>query len=149
MDGRGQFERVLAEFGEKLGTKLELVDDRCNFVVDGTVEVEIDYYPDGEYLVAWSTVGELPEDHFSAERALALLARNELGSFRAGFTLSMDAETRRVVAHDRRGVEAIDSADRLAVWMDALVDLVKGIRFEFAKRFPFDGEDSGSDGKET
>lgn len=155
MDGRAQFEQVLAEFGEKLGTKLELVDDRCNFIIDGTVEVEIDYYSDAEYLVAWSTVGELPEDGFSGARALALLAMNELGSLRAGFTLSMDAETRRVVAHDRRGVEAVDSADRLAVWIDALVDLVRGIRSDFAKRFPFDGDDAdseadaGSEGKEA
>lgn len=148
MECREQFEQILAEFGEKLGAKLELADDRCNFIVDGTVEVEIDYYDDADSLVVWSTVGELPEDRFSAARAFALLSLNELGAFRAGFTLAMDAETRRVVAHDRRGADAIDSADRLAVWIDALVDLVKSVRSDFAKRFPY-SDDEDADGKEA
>ena len=147
MDGREQFEQVLAEFGEKLGHGLSLADDRCNFTVDGEVEVEIDYYPDSDMLVAWSTVGELPSDELSGERALALLSINGLEEGHAGFTVSMDASTRRVVAHDRRGTEAIDSADRLAVWIDALVTLVKGIRSEFAAKFPFDGDD-GEEGRD-
>ena len=148
MDGREQFEQVLAEFGEKLKAELRLVDDRCGFTVDGAVEVEIDFYPESEMLVAWATVGELPEDDLSGARALALLALNGLGAGRAGFTLSMDAETRRVVAHDRRGVEAIDSADRLAVWIDTLVDLVKRIRTDFGERFPFEGDDPAEEGEE-
>ena len=148
MDIREQFEQVLAEFGEKMSTELKLVDGRCSFTVDGTVEIEIDYYDAAEAVVAWSTVGELPEDELSRDRALALLAINELGSGHAGFTISMDPETRRVVAHDRRGAEAVDSADRLAVWMEALVDLVKGVRLEFAERFPFEGEDPDDEGNE-
>jgi hypothetical protein len=93
-------------------------------------------------------VGELPEDEYSGERALALLALDELGAGHAGFTLSMDPETRRVVAHDRRGVEAVDSADRLAVWVESLVDLVKGIRHDFAERFPFEGDEPDDEGTE-
>jgi hypothetical protein len=147
MDGREQFKQVLAEFGEKMGSDLKLVDDRCNFTVDGEVEVEIDYYSDSEMLVAWSTVGELPKDELSGSRALALLSINGLEEGHAGFTVSMDAATRRVVAHDRRGTELIDSADRLAMWIDALVTLVKGIRAEFAAKFPFDG-DGAEEGKE-
>jgi len=147
MDGREQFKQVLAEFGEKMGSDLKLVDDRCNFTVDGEVEVEIDYYSDSEMLVAWSTVGELPKDELSGSRALALLSINGLEEGHAGFTVSMDAATRRVVAHDRRGTELIDSADRLAMWIDALVTLVKGIRAEFVAKFPFDG-DGAEEGKE-
>ena len=148
MDGREQFEQVLAEFGEKLNAELKLVDDRCEFTVDGAVEIEIDYYPESAMLVAWATVGELPKDDLSGARALALLALNGLGAGRTGYTLSMDAETRRVVAHDRHGVETIDSADRLAVWMDTLVVLVKRIRSEFGERFPFEGDEPAEEGEE-
>jgi hypothetical protein len=148
MDIREQFEQVLAEFGDKMNCRLKLEDGRCSFTVDGAVEIEIDYYDEAEAVVAWSTVGELPEDALSRDRALALLAINELGSGHAGFTLSMDPETRRVVAHDRRGAEAVDSADRLAVWMDALVDIVKGVRLEFSERFPFEGDDPDDEGEE-
>ena len=148
MNGREQLEQVLAEFGEKTGFEIKLEEDRCNFIVDGVVEIELDYYADSAMLVAWSDVGELPEDEYSGERALALLALDELGAGHAGFTLSMDPETRRVVAHDRRGSEAVDSADRLAGWIEALVDLVKGIRHDFAERFPFEGDEPDDEGKE-
>ena len=80
MDGREQFEQVLAEFGEKLNAELKLVDDRCEFTVDGAVEIEIDYYPESDMLVAWATVGELPKDDLAGARALALLALNGLGN---------------------------------------------------------------------
>ena len=136
MDIRESFEQYLADFGKALGTELVFEEDRCNFTVDGAVEIELDYYDDSDVVVAWATVGEMPEDDLAGDRALVLLALNELGSPAGGYTLSMDADTRRVIAHDNRPAEAFDSADRLAAWLDTLVELVNAIREDFAERFP-------------
>lgn len=133
---RESFELCLADFGKALGTKLVFEEDHCNFTVDGAVEIELDYYDDSDVVVAWATVGEMPEDDLAGDRALVLLALNELGSPAGGYTLSMDADTRRVIAHDNRPAEAFDSADRLAAWLETLVDLVNAIREDFAERFP-------------
>ena len=136
MDIRESFEQCLADFGKVLGTELVFEEDHCNFTVDGTVEIELDYYDDSDVVVAWATVGEMPEDDLAGDRALVLLALNELGGPAGGYTLSMDADTRRVIAHDNRPAEAFDSADRLAAWLDTLVELVNAIREDFEVRFP-------------
>jgi len=136
MDIRESFEQCLAAFGKVLGTELVFEEGHCNFTVDGAVEIELDYYDDSDVVVAWATVGEMPEDDLAGDRALVLLALNELGSPAGGYTLSMDADTRRVIAHDNRPAEFFDSADRLAAWLDALVELVNAIREDFAERFP-------------
>ena len=133
---RESFELCLADFGKALGTKLVFEEDHCNFTVDGAVEIELDYYDDSDVVVAWATVGEMPEDDLAGDRALVLLALNELGGPAGGYTLSMDADTRRVIAHDNRPGEAFESADRLAAWLDTLVELVNAIREDFAERFP-------------
>ena len=141
MDIRESFEQCLADFGKVLGTELVFEDDRCEFTVDGTVEIELDYYDEADVVVAWATVGEMPEDGFAGDRALALLAMNELGGAGGGYTLSMDAETRRVIAHDHRPAEAFESADRIAAWLETLVKLVNSIREDFAERFPYEDID--------
>ena len=146
MDIRESFEQCLADFGKVLGTELVFEEDRCNFTVDGAVEIELDYYDDSDVVVAWATVGEMPEDDLAGDRALVLLALNELGGPAGGYTLSMDADTRRVIAHDNRPAEAFDSADRLAAWLDTLVELVNAIREDFAERFPcMDIDDDGEE----
>ena len=66
MDIRESFEQCLAVFGKMLGTELVFEEDRCNFTVDGAVEVELDYYDDSDVVVAWATVGEMPEDDLAA-----------------------------------------------------------------------------------
>ena len=136
MDIRESFEQCLADFGKVLGTELVFEEDRCNFTVDGAVEIELDYYDDSDVVIAWATVGEMPEDDLAGDRALVLLALNELGGPAGGYTLSMDADTRCVIAHDNRPAESFDSADRLAAWLDTLVELVNAIREDFAERFP-------------
>jgi len=140
------FNISLAEFGKKLGTDLALEDGRCIFTVDGAIDVEIDYVDEAHIAIAWATVGYAPEDEYQAERARALLALNELDAPNDGFSISMDPETRLVIAHDHRPAELFDSADRLAAWIGALVDLVNRIRADFEKRFPcadlpLDGEE--------
>ncbi|MBP5640779.1 MAG: type III secretion system chaperone [Victivallales bacterium] len=130
------FNASLAEFGKTLGIELMLEDGRCNFIVDDTIEVELDYIEDAHVVVAWATVGLAIEDNYQGERARALLALNELDAPNGGFSISMDPEMRRVIVHDHRPAELFDSADRIAVWIGALVDLVYHIRNDFEKRFP-------------
>ncbi len=130
------FTTALAAFGRKLGMELAIVDGHCDFVVDGQCEVGIDYIREADVVVAWSTVGLAPEDEWQEDRAKALLALNWNDAENNGFTVSMDPETRRVVAHDNRPAELFDSADHVAVWIEALVALVDRIRGDFAERFP-------------
>ena len=140
------FNISLEEFGKTLGTDLVLEDGRCNFIVDDAIEVEIDYLEDVHVVIAWTTVGIAPEYDYQGDRALALLALNELDAPNGGFSLSMDPETRRVIAHDHRPAELFESGDRIAAWIGALVDLVNHVRNDFAERFPC--EDGPLDGKE-
>ena len=130
------FNSTLNEFGETLGMELALEDGKCIFTVDGDIDVEIDYYDEAEMVVAWTAVGVAPEDEYQTERARALLALNELDAPNGGFSVSMDPEERLVIAHDHRPAELIDSVDRLAAWVGALVDLVNLIRNTFAEKFP-------------
>lgn len=130
------FNISLDEFGKTLGLELVLEDGKCIFTVDGTIDVEIDYIDDAHVVIAWATVGLAPEDYFVAQRARALLALNELDAPNGGFSVSMDPEARLVVAHDHRPAELFDSADRLAAWIEALVDLVNLIREKFAEEYP-------------
>ena len=132
------FNISLNEFGEKIGIDLSIEDGRCNFIVDDTIEVEIDYLEESHVVVAWTTVGVAPEDTYQGERALALLALNELDAPNGGFSLSMDPETRRIIAHDHRSAELFDSGSRVAAWIGALVDLTNFVRNDFAERFPCD-----------
>ena len=129
MSNYDSFSLSLAEFGKRLGIELAMADGRCNFTV-------LDYLDDAQVVVAWSVIGLAPEDGLSGDRATALLALNELDAPNGGFSVSMDPETRRVVAHDHRAAELFDSADRLAAWIEALVELVGRVRYEFELRFP-------------
>ena len=132
------FNMTLAEFGRRMGTELVMEDGRCTFTVDGDVDVELDYLDEAHVVVAWAFVGLAPEDACAGDRARALLALNEVGADNGGFSLSLDPQTRRVIAHDRRPAELFDAADRLAAWIGALTDLVDRIRRDFETRFPCD-----------
>ena len=130
------FNMSLEKFGEKIGIDLALEDGRCSLTVDDAIEVEIDYLEDAHVVIAWATVGLAPEDDFQGDRARALLALNELDAPNGGFSLSMDPENRRIIAHDHRPAELFESGDRIAAWIGALVDLVNHVRDDFAERFP-------------
>ena len=130
------FQQALADFGEKMGMELALNENRCNFTVDGTVEVEIDYIEEAEEVMVWSPVGYAVEDGFQEQRARALMELNELDAPNAGFTISMEPENRMVIAHDHRPLEMFEDADHVAAWIDALVQLVNRIRTKFEEKFP-------------
>ena len=136
MTSYDSFNMVLNQFGETLGAELALKDGKCIFTVDGNIDVVIDYYEEADVVVAWSAVGIAPEDEYQAERARVLFALNELDAPNGGFSVSMDSETRLVIVQDHRPVELFDSEDRLAAWVEALVDLVNLIRDTFEEKFP-------------
>ena len=153
MTSYDSFNMVLNQFGETLGAELALKDGKCIFTVDGNIDVVIDYYDEADVVVAWSAVGIASEDEYQAERARALFALNELDAPNGGFSVSMDPETRLVIVQDHRPVELFDSADRLAAWVEALVDLVNLIRDTFEEKFPcsdmlLDEEDEEDDEEE-
>ena len=130
------FQQVLADFGKIMGMELAMNENRCNFMVDGTVEVEIDYIEEAEEAVAWSSVGYAVEDGFQEQRARALMELNELDAHNAGFTISMEPENRMVIVHDHRPLEMFEDADHVAAWINSLVELVNGIRTRFEEQFP-------------
>jgi hypothetical protein len=136
MELRESFEMALAEFGKKAGLELALADGQCNFTVDGNVEVEIDYIEEAQVAIAWAVIGSAPDDGYACARAKTLLALNALNAPNGGFSFSLDPESRRFVAHDNRPAELFDSADRVAAWIGALVEIVHNIREDFAMRFP-------------
>ena len=146
------FQQALAEFGEKLGMELAMEENRCNFIVDGAVEVEIVYIEEAEEAMAWSPVGFAPEDGYQEQRARALMELNELDAPNDGFTLSMDPDTRMVIAHDHRPLEMFEDSDRIAAWVHSLVGLVNVIRTQFEERFPCadlpDEDDEDDEGEE-
>lgn len=130
------FQQVLADFGKIMGTELAMNENRCNFTVDGSVEVEIDYIEEAEEVVLWSSVGYALEDGFQEQRARALIELNELDAPNAGFTISMEPEGRMVVVHDHRPLEMFENADHVAAWINSLVELVNLIRTRFEEQFP-------------
>ncbi len=143
------FNMSLKEFGEKIGLELVMDDGKCIFTVDGMIDVEIDYVDDAHVVIAWTVVGLAPEDEYQEERARALLALNEIGAPNGGFSVSMDPETRLVIVQDHRPAEIFDTADRLAAWIEALVELVNVIRYKFEEEYPSSDmpleEDEGED----
>ena len=146
---QNSFNLSLAEFGEKIGAELDIVNGRCNFVVDNAIEIEIDYIEEAHVVVAWTTIGLAPEDTYQGDRARALFELNELDAQNGGFSISIDPETRRVIAHDHRPAELFDSGDRVAAWIEVLVDLVNHVRNDFAERFPCEDEPLSIDEEEA
>jgi len=130
------FELALGDFGKKMGRELAMLNGQCNFTVDGTVEVEIDYLDDTHVVILWAVIGYAPEDGYAAARAKYLLERNAIAADNGGFSFSFDSETRRFIAHDVRPAELFDSADRIAAWVSALVAQVQRIREDFTQGFP-------------
>lgn len=146
MDGFDAFDKVLGDFGRMNGKELSLdLGGACSFDVDGEVVVQVRALEGSRQIMAWSIVGDLPDDSLSGARAAFLLTINDLGTGTHGYTLSMDESERRLLAHDRRKVEVFETVDEFAAWIDDLVELVTRIRREFNARYPISEEDDYSD----
>ncbi|MBR4674742.1 MAG: type III secretion system chaperone [Victivallales bacterium] len=140
---RGQFDAVLAEFGDLLKLELVLDDEAAvTFTIDDDIIVNLQYLEESDVVVAFSPVGAFGGiDVASAgEKALALLRLNELGGATEGFTLALDEDADLIMVMDRRGALDISSADSLAAWLESLVHAVHAVRNYFAVNFPVDNE---------
>lgn len=140
---RGQFEDVLAEFGNLLKQELVLDDEATvTFAIDDEIIVNMQYLEESDVIVAFSPVGAFGgiDVAGAGEKALALLRLNELGGATEGFTLALDDDADLVLAMDRRSALEISSADSLAAWMESLVHAVRAVREYFAVNFPVDDE---------
>jgi hypothetical protein len=140
---RGQFEDVLAEFGNLLKQELVLDDEATvTFTIDDEIIVNMQYLEESDVIVAFSPVGAFGgiDVAGAGEKALALLRLNELGGATEGFTLALDDDADLVLAMDRRSALEISSADSLAAWMESLVHAVRAVREYFAVNFPVDDE---------
>jgi len=139
MDAYEQFCAVLSEFGRSLGEDLKFdpEDMTCTFLIDDEVPVNLVYLPASEQVVAWTSLGGLPEDGYAAARARRLLEMNNLWRATHGFTVSLSDDDRRALVHDRRAVTTLWSADLLATWVDDLVSLVSETQTAFLREFPF------------
>lgn len=135
---RKQFEAVLSEFGGIVGQELAFADDVVTFAVDDEVLVNLHYLNDSDYILAWSPIGDFggEDDAKAGERALALLRLNDIGGETQGFTLALDADSSLVLALDRQSALALGSADALAAWLEALVQVVRTVRTYFVDNFP-------------
>jgi hypothetical protein len=140
---RGQFEDVLAEFGNLLKQELVLDDEATvTFTIDDEIIVNMQYLEESDVIVAFSPIGAFGgvDVADAGEKALALLRLNELGGATEGFTLALDDDADLVLAMDRRGALEISSADSLAAWMESLVHAVRAVRDYFSVNFPVDNE---------
>ena len=141
---RGQFDAVLAEFGDLLKLELVLDDEAAvTFTIDDDIIVNLQYLEESDVVVAFSPIGAFGgiDVAGAGEKALALLRLNELGGATEGFTLALDEVADLVMAMDRRSALEISSADALAAWMESLVHAVHAVRGYFAVNFPVDNEE--------
>lgn len=150
MKGFEDFNHVLGEFGRMNGKDLSLdVGGACMFDVDGEVVVMLRALESSNQVMAWSIVGDLPDDNLSGARAAFLLTINDLGVGTHGYTLSMDENERRLLAHDRRKAAVFATVDELAAWIDDLVETVTRIRREFNAHYPTLENDDIADDEPT
>lgn len=145
MEGLELFTSLLSDFGRNMGEQLELTDDSCAFMVDGEVILNVQVLPDEEMVVLWSTVGILPEDEYSCDRARYLLEKQDFWRDTSGFTVGLDAEERRVVCHDIQEVSKLDTLDALAAWFDLLVEVIRRIRKDMEELYPSSADSDDDD----
>lgn len=141
MTAREQFEAVLADFSADSGLALKLGTDNTATLEKDDLVLTLVYLPESEQVVAWSTLGFLADDANAPLRVRLLMQWNDDPQMTNGFTLSLDPSDNRVLVHDRRSVRFLDSADKLAVWLGILVDLLVTARSRLDREAPFVDDD--------
>ena len=141
MTSREQFEAVLADFSAASGIELKLGADNVAMFHRGDVFLTLVYLPESEHVVAWSTLGFLADDANAPLRVRLLLEWNDDPEVTNGFSFALDEQDGRVIAHDRRSVRFLDNADKLAVWLEILADLIVEARERLDREAPFADDD--------
>ena len=135
------YENLLAEFSRESGIEVERGKDSLTATLavgdDGALIVNLELLPESGKLLAWAAVGRLGDDENAAARAGYLLSVNDVSLIESGFVISLDPRTDEVVAHDVRELGWFDGADRLAAWIEAIAELVRGVRIKCDERYPY------------
>ena len=140
MDVREEFSALLDEFA---GASKVMIDrpDAVSAVVgigdEGDLLVNLELLPESAAVVAWAAVGRLGDDANRVERAAYLLSSNDRSYVESGFILSLDDRIDEVVAHDVRPLAWFEGADRLAAWIEALVELVRDTIVKCEEFYPY------------
>ncbi len=142
MDVRESFERLLSEFAAASGIAVERDDqDGAAFEI-GEVIVNLQLLNESGMLVCWSTLGFLGNDANADLRIAFLMKINDAPEETGGYSIALDrSDADRVLVHDIRPLVVFDSADRLAAWVEALVDLVVSTRAKVDAECPYVDDD--------
>lgn len=137
MNAREQFECVLADFSAESGIKLALDSDNTAVLSNADAPITLIYLPRSEQVVAWATLGFLGEDANAPRRLRLLMQWNDDPKVTNGFSFALDEADDRVLVQDRRSVRFLDSADKLAAWLDILVDLIAETQNRLDREAPY------------
>ncbi len=143
MDARESFASLLAEFSTASGLTAA-PDEHGGVTLEiGDVIVNLQLLPESEQLLSWTTLGFLGRDANADLRMVHLMRLNDTPGETGGYVFSFDrSDDDRVLAHDIRPLAFFDTADRLAAWIEALVDLVEITRVKIDEAYPFVDDES-------
>ena len=152
MELKNQFTEVLAEFNRASGLHLELSPEGTTTLEVGEDILNLQYLPASASVLAWTTLGFLGEDVNAPLRTKFLLEKHDAMLRSRGFVFSLDPEDRnRVLVHDVRKVTFFENGDRLAAWLEDLLELTRETREELSEAAPyvddepFDDEEEGKE----
>lgn len=137
MTAREQFEAVLGEFSASSGIPLQLGADNVAVLEKDDTVLSLVYLPESEQVVVWATLGFLADDANAPLRVRLLMQWNDDPQVTNGFTFGLDGRDGRVLVHDRRSVRFLDNVDKLAAWLEILVDLIVKTRDRLDSEAPF------------
>lgn len=143
MSTRETLVNVLSEFSADSGLKAELGADNTLVLELGDTLANLVYLPESEQVVLWTTLGFLGADDNADRRLAGLMMCNDCLPDNAGFTLALDRDDDdRVLLHDIRPAGFLDSGDKFAAWIEALLETVEKIRIRMDAEYPYiDDED--------
>ncbi len=141
MTPRDQFARILDEFSEASGLDVHLEADNSALLVRDSLALALSFLPQSETVVAWTTLGFLGDDANADRRVQLLLQWNDDPAVTHGFSFALDEAEGRVLLHGRKDALALDSADRLAAWLDLFLSVFTDVRDRLDREAPFVDDD--------
>ena len=143
MTARDQFEQVLADFSAESGIEVSLGEDNVAVINMEDASLMLNFLPQSGEVVAWSTVGFLTGDSCDAKRIELLLKWNDDPEVTEGFSFALSETDGRILVHDHRNVDFLNTADILATWLGILIDVLRDTRARLEIEAPEeDDEDS-------
>ena len=141
MDAREQFVQVLADFSAESGIAVSLGEDNVAVVNMEDASLMLNFLPKSGEVVAWSTVGFLTGTGCDAKRIELLMKWNDDSEVTEGFTFALSETDGRILVHDHRSVDFLNTADILATWLGILVDVLRNARVRLELDAPEEEEE--------